>query len=268
MKNRYLNNNCLRIVSLILILMSVKSLLVQASNPPSESYYKVQSKYFNFEDIFYSYKDSKNGMISKVGIDVSAHQGYIDWKSVKESGVDFAMIRLGYRGYRNGAIKLDDYLEMNFNNAREAGIDIGVYFYSQALNEEEAKEEAKFVLENLQGIELTYPIAYDFEFPNDPEARTRDIEWEQIAKNAAAFCKVIEEAHYIPMLYADSFTHFAYTEHDITKHYPIWYAKYSNTLDTDRLDMWQYTDKGRIPGIEANTVDLNIAFVKENVRNT
>ena len=121
-----------------------------------------------------SYED--DGYTSRFGVDVSRHQGAIDWKKAREAGVTFAFIRIGYRGYgKEGTLNLDQRFEENIVNAQKEGIDVGVYFFSQAINEEEAREEAEFVLDALEGYELQLPVVYDPESILDAKARTDDV---------------------------------------------------------------------------------------------
>lgn len=198
----------------------------------------------------------------KKGIDVSYHQGVIDWGQVKAAGIDFAMIRLGLRGYETGNIVLDDDFSQNMFGAEKAGIKRGVYFYSQALNEEEAKEEAEFVLQYLQDVKLDYPVAYDFEFPNVQNARTAYVDWEQSPKNAKAFCQVIEAAGYQTMIYSGVQTYSLYEETASIGNTPVWFARYGEEApDVAGLAMWQYDNHAHIPGISENEVDLNVSFI-------
>lgn len=118
----------------------------------------------------------KNGRKALTGIDVSVYQGDIDWEAVAQSGVEFAIIRLGYRGYSQGAIQLDRNFEQNMRGALEAGLDVGVYFFSQATTVLEAEEEADFVLENLRGYPITFPVVFDWEFVTADQARTHEME--------------------------------------------------------------------------------------------
>lgn len=224
----------------------------------------LEADYFFSDGDFYYYNNPEDGTKSKVGIDVSASQGTIDWEQVKEAGVEFAMIRLGYRGYGNGKIVTDDYFDYNFSEAANAGLDRGVYFFSQAVNEEEAKEEAEYVLKCLNGETLEYPIAYDFEYTGGYESRTLDLECEQITNNAAAFCQVIQDAGYPVMIYTGAYTYSCYEENELLADIPIWYAQYeSKTPNISDFYMWQYSSSGEIAGIEENTVDLNIVLNKE-----
>lgn len=209
-----------------------------------------------------SYEDKK--YTSRLGVDVSVFQGDIDWEQVKAAGYEFAILRIGYRGYgEEGTLNADENFEQNLENARKAGIDIGVYFFSQAINEEEAKEEADYVLEHLKGQELQMPVVYDPEHILEDEARTDDVTGEQFTSNAETFCKIIEKAGYDAMIYSNMLWE-AY-ELDLKKlsDYPIWYADYEALPQTPyRFSMWQYSSTGSVQGIEGN-VDLNIQLLKK-----
>ena len=198
------------------------------------------------------------------GFDISHHQGDIDWEQVKAAGYEFAILRIGYRGYgEEGTLNADEKFEQNMENARKAGIDVGVYFFSQAVNEEEAKEEADFVLEHLKGQELQMPVVYDPEHILEDEARTDGVTGEQFTQNAKVFCKEIEEAGYDAMIYSNMLWE-AY-ELDLEKllDYPVWYADYEELPQTPyKFTMWQYSSTGSVAGIEGN-VDLNIQLLKK-----
>lgn len=196
---------------------------------------------------------------STLGIDVSAYQGDIDWEQVAASPVEFVMIRLGYRGYESGWIQADDYARANYEGARAAGLKVGVYFFSQAVNEWEAVEEASFVLSAIRDWELDLPVVYDWEYVKE-EARTGQMNARQVTDCTLAFCRAIEARGYEAMVYFN--THQA-DEHlvieEVTE-YPFWLAMYTDRMTYDyKVRMWQYTDRGQIPGIEGY-VDLNLWF--------
>lgn len=200
----------------------------------------------------------------RLGVDVSHHNGEIDWEKVKEQGFDFAFIRLGYRGYgEEGNIRLDREFSKNIQNAQAAGIDVGIYFYAQAVNEKEALEEADFVLENLQEYTLELPVVYDPESVLEEEARTDNVTGEQFTKNTRAFCKAVEEAGYQPMIYCNMLWQ-AY-ELDLTElaEYPVWYADYEELPQTPyQFEFWQYTNTAQVDGI-GGPVDLDIQLLKK-----
>lgn len=195
----------------------------------------------------------------RLGIDVSHHQDSIDWEKVKASGFDFAFIRIGYRGYgKEGKICLDKCFFQNMKDARSAGLDTGIYFFSQAVNEQEAREEAEFVLEHIKGIELQLPVVYDPEHILDAEARTDHVTGEQFTKNAVLFCEMVKEAGYKPMIYSNMLWEAFQYDLEQLKDYPIWYADYEMLPQTPyQFEFWQYTNTAVIDGIDG-VVDLNI----------
>ena len=199
---------------------------------------------------------------SKPGIDVSTYQKDINWKKVYKAGIRFAMIRAGYRTYDTGKILKDKRFRKNVREASEAGIDTGVYFFSQAKNRKEAVREARFVLRQLKGLKITYPVAFDME---DSKGRDRH---EGLTKKertviADAFCHVIESNGYTPMIY--SYPHWIYDKVDYTKitKYDMWLAHYTKRSGYPfHYVMWQYSEKGKLPGIKGK-VDLDIIFIKK-----
>ena len=200
--------------------------------------------------------------VSKQGIDVSSFQGEIDWQRVKEDGIEFAIIRLGYRGYGTGRIMLDDYYEANIQGALDAGLEVGVYFFSQAISEEEAVEEAQIVLENIKNYQLTYPIIYDAEEIPSDTARTDGLTVRQLTDNAIAFCEYIEAAGYSSMIYSNK--RWLLTKLDLERltDYDVWFAGYINIPEYPYdFKMWQYTESGTVDGIEGN-VDMNVSFME------
>lgn len=202
-----------------------------------------------------------NKVVSYRGIDVSSFQGTIDWAKVKAAGVDFAMIRVGYRGYGTGAIMLDDYFDANIQGALNAGIKVGAYFFSQAVSEEEAVEEAQFVLEHIRDYNITYPIAYDMEMITHDTARTDTLTGRQITDHTIAFCDTLKEAGYKTCVYSNR--RFLILKLDLSRltAYDTWYAAYVGYPDYPYdFKMWQFTDSGSVNGIEGN-VDINISFI-------
>lgn len=199
---------------------------------------------------------------SRLGVDVSKHQGAIDWKKVKADGYTFAFIRIGYRGYgKEGRICLDKEFVNNIQGAQAAGMDTGVYFFSQAVNEEEAAAEAEFVLKHLKGYKLQLPVVYDPESILDAPARTDDVTGAQFTKNTQVFCQLIKEGGYEPMIYSNMLWE-AY-QFDLAQlaEYPIWYADYEELPQTPyHFTFWQYTSEGTVDGIAGNT-DLDIQLL-------
>lgn len=207
------------------------------------------------------YEGDSNYAIRK-GIDVSYHQGDIDWKKVKDAGYDFAFIRIAYRGYgEDGQLNADRMALANIEEAQATGMDVGVYVFSQAVNEEEAEEEAGFVLDQLQGRTLELPIVYDSELIRDDEARTDSVTGEQFTANTIAFCERIKEAGYQPMIYSNMVWEADLYDLGKLQSYPIWYADYEQIPQTPyAFRFWQYSEKGTVDGISGD-VDLDVEFI-------
>lgn len=209
------------------------------------------------------YKYDAPGVTAYAGVDVSSYQGVVDWPAVKAAGADFAMLRVGFRGYGTGALVEDNAFAQNAADAANAGLTVGVYFYSQAVTEEEAAEEARFVVERLRGTNVSGPIAYDLEFYTADEARTDDLTGEQATQNAIAFCDVIRQAGYQPVVYMN--LHWAGSMYGMEElaHLPVWLASYGPIPALDRgVTLWQYSESGVVDGIEG-PVDLDLWFTKE-----
>ena len=195
------------------------------------------------------------------GIDVSYHQGDIDWEQVKASGIEFVMMRVGYRGYGESSKLVEDTnFQANIRGASDAGLKIGVYFFSQALNLAEVEEEVDFLLERIEGWEIAMPVVYDWEYVSD-EARTANMDARTLTDCSRHFCELVEEAGYQPMIYfnRNQAAHLLHLE-ELTD-YPFWLAAYTDRMGfAYKVDMWQYTDNGRVPGIEG-PVDVDVLFV-------
>ena len=204
--------------------------------------------------------------ISFLGVDVSRYQKDIDFATLKDSGVEYVMIRLGARGYKTGALQLDEYFINNIDKATEAGLDIGIYFYSQAMSAQEAVEEANLVIDNLKERKITYPIAFDMEFVENDQARVETLTRDERTAITQAFLKRIEEAGYIPMIYGNK--EWLIKRIDLSKltNYCVWLSEEADIPDYPyQYEMWQYTKQGTIDGIEG-FADLNISFVDYSAR--
>ena len=204
------------------------------------------------------------------GIDVSEFQGNIDWKAVADSGIDFAMIRVGYRGMKNGEIKEDACAKYNLQEASKNGLKIGAYFFSTAVTEEEAKEEAEWTTNLLSGYPVTYPVAYNCEGFQNPSSRQFELSVEERTKLADAFLKSIEEGSYTGMFYAaknELDDNNLWNADDLSLNYRIWVAQYSDQTWPEKTKsdytgdhvMWQYTNQGKLDGIKG-AVDFNVAY--------
>lgn len=204
------------------------------------------------------------------GIDVSEFQGNIDWKAVADSGIDFAMIRVGYRGMKNGEIKEDACAKYNLQEASKNGLKIGAYFFSTAVTEEEAKEEAEWTKNLLSGYPVTYPVAYNCEGFQNPSSRQFELSVEERTKLADAFLKSIEKGSYTGMFYAaknELDDNNLWNADDLSLNYRIWVAQYSDQTWPEKTKsdytgdhvMWQYTNQGKLDGIKG-AVDFNVAY--------
>lgn len=195
------------------------------------------------------------------GIDVSHYQGDINWKKVKADGVRFAFIRVGYRGYSTGKLMIDPYFEKNIKGATAAGIPVGVYFFSQAVNTREAREEAELTLEYIEDYDITLPVVMDVEDGSSSTARTRNLSSKQVTSNIQAFCSTVKEAGYRPMIYSNSNWFIKKMDMSKLKNYDKWLAQYyKEPFFPYKFQIWQYTGKGRVDGIKGN-VDMNLCFV-------
>ncbi len=205
------------------------------------------------------YSDGKN--ISFSGIDVSRYQKDVDFARVKAQDIDFVMIRVGARGYKNGTLSIDEYFENNISAANEAGLDVGVYFYSQAINVAEAEEEANLVINALNGKKVTYPVAIDMEFVDNDSSRIDTLTRDEKTLITAAFVNKIKEAGYRPMIYGDK--DWLLKRIDVSKFTQscFWLAQTDDQPDYPyTFDIWQYSTDGELYGIDGK-VDMDICFV-------
>lgn len=197
---------------------------------------------------------------AKLGVDISSHQQEVDWTALAESPVDFVILRAGYRGYGDGSVNIDSYFAENIAAARNAGLGVGIYFFSQALTPEEAEEEAHTVLSQLADYQIDYPIYYDWEPISDENARTATISATEITSCAQRFCQTVEAAGYRAGVYfnlamAQNYYHLIDLED-----YEFWLAEYQDVPTYPyTFGMWQYTNEGSVPGVTGN-VDINLCF--------
>lgn len=194
---------------------------------------------------------------SSPGVDVSAHQGDIDWAAVKKSGIEFAVIRLGYRGYGSGKLVEDEYAKKNLREAKAAGLKIGAYFFSQALDIQETDEEIQFILNMLADVNLDMPIVLDWEIPAE-DARTKNMDARTLTDIQLHFCGQMKKMGYQPMIYfnwhqSENLYYLIELED-----YPFWLALYQDRMTYPwKVEMWQWTSSGKVPGIQGN-VDINV----------
>lgn len=259
------------IVATIVIISSIIFLIYKAylfDNKYSglETSKEIPLNDFNLEKL----KNDKNGYMcyeddrykSRLIIDVSSHNGNINWEKVKEAGIKGAMIRVGYRGYGDATIVEDDCFQKNIAGAKDAGLKVGVYFFSQATTPEEAIEEAEYVTKKIWGRGVTLPVAFDMEpFMGNERFINHDIKSK--TEMADAFLKVISKFGYEPILYGNPT--WLSNDVDISKltEYPVWLAHYTFSTEWPyAFRMWQFTSQGRVSGINGD-VDLNLIFDKK-----
>lgn len=225
-----------------------------ASNPYDRDLFYTENNRVRYDDLRYDVQ---------YGIDVSYYQKDIDWEAVAADGIDFVIIRVGYRGSNAGTLNEDERFWEYIEGAEAAGLDVGLYIFSQAVNAAEAREEAEFVLERIGDYEITYPIAFDWEPLNYSGSRSLNFNYSVLTDCALAFCEVIENAGYTPMVYLNP--SFAYLRYDISRlmnaEKIIWLAHYTNRSNyLYDFQIWQYGSSGSVDGI-AGRVDMDVAFV-------
>ena len=203
----------------------------------------------------------KNGDITSIpGIDVSKYQGKIDWKKVKEAGIEYAIIRVGFRGMNEGTLEIDPMFEENIKDALKAGMPVGIYFFSQAIDPKEAREEAQFVLDHIKNYQITYPVIIDTEHVNTYDARANNLTRQERTNIAKVFCETVKLAGYQPMIYANTKWMIMGIDLEQLVDFDLWFAYYGKDLSFPyQFDMLQYSSEGKIPGIEGN-VDLNLSL--------
>ena len=201
--------------------------------------------------------------ISYVGVDLSKQNGDVNFNSMKAAGVDYVMIRLGGRGYSTGQISLDENFKKNIEGAAAAGLDIGVYFYSQAISQEEAIQEVNFVIQNLEPYRanVKYPIAFDMEFVANDTARIDSLTKDEKTNIATSFLESVKAAGYVPMIYGDK--EWLIKEIDLARlhSYDVWLVQEQELPDYPyQFTMWQYSTEGVVNGVSGDA-NLNISFV-------
>lgn len=208
------------------------------------------------------YFDNAGAIIPCVGIDVSKYQGNIDWQAVKNSGVEFAIIRVGYRGYGSGKLVEDTRFRTNIRGATAAGLKVGVYFFSRAINTEEAVEEASMCLDAVRGYSLAYPIYLDLEYSTSrKDGRADALSKTQRTMIAKAFCETVQNGGYKAGIYSSASWYSYQLDYSQISQYSIWVAHYGVTSPamSNHYDIWQYTGSGACAGI-STAVDLNIGY--------
>ena len=254
-------------------------------DPEGNTEVRKSAQTFKEENEIALFSSGNEKKIKAYGIDVSQHNGTINWKKVRNAGVDFAIIRVGGRGYGSaGNIYKDDDAQQNIEGALAAGIKVGVYFFSTAINEKEALEEAKYTCSVIRDYDISYPVVYDHEGFDDEEYRNYGLSTEERTKSAVAFMDYVREQGYEPMIYSSA----AYFRDDskwktseLENTYGIWVAQYwrytnsngnrreysnyemakSNPSSyTGRYTIWQFTSEGTIDGIDSTGLDMDIEY--------
>ena len=248
------------LLAVVLVQNALKESQREAAQPTTEAAAVLPTNPYGPED----FRVEENGYITcltgeaRQGIDVSEWQGDIDWQQVKDGGIEFAIIRLGYRRSETGELSTDEKALANLQRAAEAGIPTGAYFFSQAVTTQEALEEAEYALSLLEGYTLTYPLIYDWEYLGE-DARTADVDARTLTDCIKIFCGRVEEAGFQSMIYFNPHFHeneVLYLE-ELTD-YHFWLAMYDTQMDYPyQIDMWQYSCTGSVPGITGD-VDLNL----------
>lgn len=201
----------------------------------------------------------------RYGMDVSVYQKDIDWNAARQNGVEFVFIRVGYRGWGTGRMCNDTNFEKNIQGAIAAGIRVGVYFYSQAINTDEAVEEAKYVLDKIRGYDVSLPVVMDYEYSGSGSSGDRllnaHLSKDQMTENVLAFCGYCKQNGYTAMLYANkNFLENSVNDEEISALYPIWLAHYTDqTGYSGNYSFWQFTSSGNVSGISGN-VDLDVWY--------
>ncbi len=217
----------------------------------------IQGAKYNFNS-----DGSLNTGSGNLGIDVSRYNGNIDWNAVKNSGVSYVIIRCGYRGSASGALVEDSAFRKNIQGASNAGLKVGVYFFTQAVNEVEAVEEASMVLSLIKGYNLTYPVFLDVEVTSGNNGRADHISVDTRTAVCNAFCQTIQNSGYKAGIYANKTWLTTHINTPALTGYKIWLAQYAAAPSYSRTkyDMWQYSSKGKVAGISGN-VDMNISYM-------
>ena len=216
--------------------------------------------------------ETKKGLQN--GIDVSKWQGKIDWQKVKNAGIDFAIIRIGYRA-ENGQLYRDGNADYNIQQAQKVGILVGVYFFSTAINQNEAIEEAQWTVSAIKGYSISYPVVYDCEGFKNSDSRMYNLTAEQRTQNALSFLDTVKKSGYEGMFYgskSDLTNNSAFNISEIEAKYKIWVAQYKNPPYPQSqkpdyngsYDMWQYTNKGIVSGVEGNC-DMVVSYFEKNI---
>ena len=197
------------------------------------------------------YEDGK--LVSKCGVDISANQGDVDFGKLKSAGCDFVMLKVGARGYSSGNIVSDENFQDNLKAAKKAGLDIGVYFCSQAVSKAEAREEADELLDAISGSSVKYPVAFVMETVDDDMARIEALDMADRTQVAKAFMDRVEDAGYKPMIYGDKEWLLTMVDMENLQDYDVWFAQDSDEPEYPyEFGMWQYDSDASVKGISGD----------------
>lgn len=191
-----------------------------------------------------------------LGIDVSEHQEQVDWQQVKAAGIEFVMIRVGWRGYTQGELFADTLAQTHYQGAKAAGLKVGAYIFSQAISPEEGKEEAEYLLEQTKDWQVDLYLALNWEYTGE-ESRTAQVDARTLTDITKAFCQRVEQQNKRSIIYFDAYLASTRLYLEELQGYPFWLAQYAREMDfSHSVTMWQYTSTGQVPGIDGD-VDMN-----------
>lgn len=249
------------IAAIVSAVFKLGSCFSKESNVPQHSY---DWSRLNTDGYYKSYV-SDTGEEAKLGIDVSYHNNSIDWQSVSDAGIDFAYVRVGWRGYTEGAVHEDPMARENISGAMAANIECGVYFFSQAITEDEAREEANFVCDfaDTYGTK-SLPVVFDLEENEIANERIAGMSTSDFTRVAIAFCEQVKARGYTPMIYGNNeWLDGNFDLATIANKYQLWLAEYRNKpTPTYDFKIWQYTSTATIDGVDG-LCDLNLMFPNE-----
>jgi len=223
----------------------------------SENYSKDSSGFISY---------SENGkVISHKGVDASTFQGKIDFDKLKEQGIEFAILRCGFRSYGGGKLNKDANFDTFAKDANKSGVKIGAYFFSSAITKEEAIEEANYVIDIIKPYKISYPVVIDFEEISGDTYRQENLSVEELTDIIIAFCDTIEKAGYTPMIYSNLKGFVGRMDLTKLEKYEKWFAYYDDTpYFPYEFSIWQYSDSGKLEGVSSSAIDLNISFKDYN----
>lgn len=256
----------LLLLTLVLVAVAIEPAPEEPTQPPTTTEQTLPPPPENvFTPMDFGYENGYMTCLSApsvLGIDVSTHQKEIDWQQVKQAGVEFVMIRIGYRGSEQGLLFEDEWAQRNYTGAKEAGLKVGGYFFSQSISVEEAREEARYAMDIIADWQLDMPLVYDWEYIS-AESRTGNVDARLLTDCTLAFCQAVEAEGYDAMIYFNPSQSRKQMYLSELTDYGFWLAMYSESMTYEyKVDMWQYTCQGSVPGISGD-VDINLYFPYE-----